>query len=333
MNVGYGITKMEMKHFSEHLCKGLINNGNTCYLNSSLTCLAHCSTFTYPVIAYSYNTCRVYTTLHDLFKTIWVSDQVGDTCDLIAALQPQFKDIMNLRQQNDAMEFIMVFLDILNTELGTTERKAIHNKRLRGANRLVDFMKCSWTNSHALNFSFIVDTCYGQNVLQLKCKSCGGMEHKSEIFLNMAVPLDNSSNGGLLEKIIKTFVHENVQRECDFCKAKCEGSCSQKIWKLPKLLIIHLKRFDSSNIKVHTPVDVPETIDFNDFVLYDTDTKFQLKAISCHSGSTNYGHYFSLCKNARGAWYLYDDESEPKQLNSYKDVNSVAYYILFYEML
>ena len=106
------------------------------------------------------------------------------------------------------------------------------------------------------------------------------------------------------------------------------------IFYLPKILIISFKRFlkeSSSWEKNDEDIDFPiNNFDMKDIIIGpDKDHSiYDLFAVSQHYGSTEGGHYTSVCKN-RGKWYIYDDSSV-KETNSSKSILNSAAYVLFY---
>jgi ubiquitin C-terminal hydrolase len=120
---------------------------------------------------------------------------------------------------------------------------------------------------------------------------------------------------------------------------------------LPKILIIHLKRFKVSNYsqkKLNYFINIPSEIRL-DFLLkekekYKENTLYNLFAIVVHVGTGNeYGHYYCVIKIA-GRWVKFDDENvlvmdkadisslfgNPDEEYEFT-VNNCAY-LLFYEM-
>lgn len=121
-----------------------------------------------------------------------------------------------------------------------------------------------------------------------------------------------------------------------------------RITQLPRILIIHLKRFSYNGSKLKNPLSFDEEIQIdaeymaldskkhnNDSMTKEFNHVYNLYALIVHEGySTSRGHYYSFIKNqATGIWYKYDDdEVKPigKDLNSVKKLIQNAY-ILFYK--
>ena len=118
---------------------------------------------------------------------------------------------------------------------------------------------------------------------------------------------------------------------CVKCNELSCGSKKMEFWRLPKILIFHLKRFkqvQGTKIKDCQFVDFPvkdlRILENCDEVIYD------LVSVANHYGDMNSGHYTSFAVNyIDQLWYEFDDESvsplEPDQ------IVSPGAYILFYE--
>jgi ubiquitin carboxyl-terminal hydrolase 8 len=125
--------------------------------------------------------------------------------------------------------------------------------------------------------------------------------------------------------------------KCPQCKAYRDAVKKIDIWRLPPLLIIHLKRFKYQGIwrdKITTLVDFPiENLDMNRYILNTaattTNSGYNLYATSNHSGTLDGGHYTALCRHFQfDKWFKFDD-TEVKDVSSSSLVSPTSY-ILFY---
>ena len=104
-------------------------------------------------------------------------------------------------------------------------------------------------------------------------------------------------------------------------------------WKLPKILIIFLKRYNNSNMKLNSNIDFPLTdLDMSKYVLGYNKSKYiyDLYAVSNHVGGSFGGHYYAYCKNNDNNWYKFDDNVVYTR-NINKIVEQSAY-CLFYKL-
>jgi hypothetical protein len=140
---------------------------------------------------------------------------------------------------------------------------------------------------------------------------------------------------------IKAFTHEETLSEqdpwyCSECKEFRQAKKKFDLWKLPDILIIHLKRFSYTRMwrdKISTFVDFP--INGLDMSQFCVNTEFKDKAIydlygiSNHMGGLGGGHYTAYVKNlGNSQWYCHDDSRVSKV--SVNEIKSTSAYVLFY---
>lgn len=323
--------------FCNRTCQGVYNIGNTCYASSFIHCLGHCMTFVYPILSTPKGEkSEVYNAMRDVYKDIWVSNKVVNPAAFLSVLAEKLDGILQIRRQNDVMEFIMLVLDLLNKEIGVALALRTPVKGLVGTQKLVDNMRCEWHNTHRLAYSDLCDTMYGQCIQQMKCKICGKIEHRSEVFCNLALSFKDGSD--TIDDLVRDyFEQELIKQNCESCNLHNVAAFKvPRLWKLSQVLIVQLKRFNSDNSKVINKITLGATLDVDEYVIIkpkDSTCTYELVAIACHAGGTNMGHYFSVVKNPNGTWYLMDDEAPPKKLESWTDIDSKNYYVLFYELM
>ena len=125
---------------------------------------------------------------------------------------------------------------------------------------------------------------------------------------------------------------------CKFCNKTVEITKSLKIWRLPKLLVIHLKRFeingDNASKNLEEVEILKRTLDMRkyvhqDFLKDNSNGWYNLYGIIHHSGSLKKGHYTVEVKpkSENSYWFLWDDKYVNK---SNPWVISRTPYIFFY---
>ncbi|KAH9659451.1 ubiquitin carboxyl-terminal hydrolase 8 [Citrus sinensis] len=122
---------------------------------------------------------------------------------------------------------------------------------------------------------------------------------------------------------------------CPGCKKHCQASKKLDLWRLPEILVIHLKRFSYSRFsknKLETYVDFPvDNLDLSTHVAHLNDklsNRYMLYAVSNHYGSMGGGHYTAFVHHGGGQWYDFDD-SHVYPISQDKIKTSAAY-VLFY---
>ncbi|XP_026190060.1 uncharacterized protein LOC34618375 [Cyclospora cayetanensis] len=112
---------------------------------------------------------------------------------------------------------------------------------------------------------------------------------------------------------------------CGTCRKHVQAQKKLDLWRMPKVLILHLKRFHNVNrwsrSKITTRVCFPykngEYLDMSQFILpgglqqlQEEDPSFspeyELIGVNVHSGELGGGHYYAYTK-IRGQWYEFND--------------------------
>ncbi|KAJ1400030.1 Ubiquitin specific protease, conserved site [Sesbania bispinosa] len=121
---------------------------------------------------------------------------------------------------------------------------------------------------------------------------------------------------------------------CPGCKEHRQASKKLDLWRLPEILVIHLKRFQYSRYlknKLETYVDFPvENLDLSDYITHGSNKSYHytLYAVSNHFGSMGGGHYTAFVHHGGDQWYDFDD-SRVNPISKEK-IKSSAAYVLFY---
>jgi endonuclease/exonuclease/phosphatase family metal-dependent hydrolase len=103
-------------------------------------------------------------------------------------------------------------------------------------------------------------------------------------------------------------------------KFKLENMKDQKYY------IISLKRFDSDNNKINTPVKINKIISINNI-------NFQIEGCILHSGGTGGGHYtYAIYKNGEPLGIM-NDSSIDEINETYKSTSEVAGYVFLYKII
>nr|XP_005559601.2 ubiquitin carboxyl-terminal hydrolase 8 isoform X3 [Macaca fascicularis]XP_028706342.1 ubiquitin carboxyl-terminal hydrolase 8 isoform X3 [Macaca mulatta] len=182
----------------------------------------------------------------------------------------------------------------------------------------------------------------GQFKSTVQCLTCHKKSRTFEAFMYLSLPLASTSKC-TLQDCLRLFSKEekltdNNRFYCSHCRARRDSLKKIEIWKLPPVLLVHLKRFSYDGRwkqKLQTSVDFPlENLDLSQYVIGPKNNlkKYNLFSVSNHYGGLDGGHYTAYCKNAaRQRWFKFDDH-EVSDI-SVSSVKSSAAYILFYTSL
>uniref|UniRef100_A0A4W5RH67 Ubiquitin carboxyl-terminal hydrolase n=1 Tax=Hucho hucho TaxID=62062 RepID=A0A4W5RH67_9TELE len=165
-------------------------------------------------------------------------------------------------------------------------------------------------------FSFSMVNSYGTaNISPLPCDGNAYEKHESML----QAPKKKATVA--LRECIELFTTMETLGEhdpwyCPTCKKHQQATKKFDLWSLPRILVVHLKRFSYNRCwrdKLDTVVDFPvRDLNMSEFVC---DPKagpyvYDLIAVSNHYGGMGGGHYTAYGKNkADGKWHYFDDSS------------------------
>ncbi|KAM3740342.1 hypothetical protein ACB098_08G091800 [Castanea mollissima] len=122
---------------------------------------------------------------------------------------------------------------------------------------------------------------------------------------------------------------------CPGCKKHCQAIKKLDLWRLPEILVIHLKKFSYSRFsknKLETYVDFPiDNFDLSPYISQINGmscNRYMLYAVSNHYGSMGGGHYTAFVHHGGDQWYDFDDSLVHPI--SQEKIKSSAAYVLFY---
>ncbi|XP_035252166.1 ubiquitin carboxyl-terminal hydrolase 8-like isoform X1 [Anguilla anguilla] len=333
---------------------GLRNLGNTCYMNSVLQCL--CNT---PVMTEYFNR-NLY--LEDINRANILGHK-GDVAEefgvIMKALWSGLYKCISPRdfkvtigkineqfagyEQQDSQELLLFLMDGLHEDLN---KRADNRKRYKEeANDHLDDQSAAdlaWEKHKLLNESIVVALFQGQFKSTVQCLTCHRKSRTFETFMYLSLPLA-STNRCSLQDCLKLFSKEekltdNNRVFCRHCKALRDSAKKLEIWKVPPILLVHLKRFSYEGRwkqKLQTSVDFPlDNLDLGQYVIGPKHSlkRYHLYAVSNHYGGLDGGHYTAYCRNAaKQRWFKFDDH-EVTDIPA-ASVKSSAAYIFFYSSL
>ncbi|MGH0162530.1 UNVERIFIED_CONTAM: hypothetical protein FKN15_068658 [Acipenser sinensis] len=285
---------------------GLRNLGNTCFMNSILQCLSNTRELRDYCLQNLHrrdlnNSSRMNSALMEefskLIQSIWTSS--GSE----AVSPSEFNLAVKLQQ--DAQEFLRFLLDGLHNEVNrvTVRPRAI----MEDFDHLPDDEKGKrmWKKYLEREDSRVVDLFVGQLKSSLTCSECGYCSTVFDPFWDLSLPIAKKGYGEVsLMDCMRLFTKEDVldgdeKPTCYRCKARRKCTKKFTIQKLPKILVLHLKRFSEARIrtsKLSTFVNFPlKDLDLREFASENSiHAVYNLYAVSNHSGTTMGGHYTAV---------------------------------------
>ena len=211
----------EIPVYSNHGISGLINLGNTCYLNSVIQCLSNTIDLTkYFLFDYYQQEMNMgnklgsfgllATSYSQLINELWIEK----TCDpinpkeFLNKVKKEMKLLSN-HQQQDAHEFLSLFLDLLHEDINRINNRKYMELKERLPNENDEKASKRWWNIYkSRDNSIITDLFYGQFKSEIKCVVCNKSSITYDPFMILELPLPSSQN----ETTIKFF----YRKDCYF---------------------------------------------------------------------------------------------------------------------
>ena len=185
---------------------GLYNLGNTCYMNCSLQCLSHTKDLTKYFLNYcfqnevnlssSFGTNGILVKIYlDIINQLWLSNinKINPIFFRVGFSQSTRKFLNN--NQQDAMEFLSIFLNSLHEDLNrVSEKPYLQLERHKKGESEYEESQRFW-NYHILREnSIVVDLFHGQLKNIIKCLVCGNISRNYEPFINITLPIPEKHN-------------------------------------------------------------------------------------------------------------------------------------------
>ena len=121
----------------------------------------------------------------------------------------------------------------------------------------------------------------GQLCSKIECKKCGYQSLTFDSFLDLSLSLPSGMTiGGLdLDDCLKNFTSSERMEKCGFkcekCKAVDKMDKDITVYRFPKILVIHLKRF-SRRAKITSTITVPKKLDMSPYGPYSRKYQNQI---------------------------------------------------------
>ena len=333
---------------------GLCNLGNTCYINSALQAISN----TYELndimdhknIEKNLNnnsSAILFKEWNELRKLIWSQNCTIAPKGFLQAIQRVAKDkkqeLFCGYEQNDLSEFLVFLLgcfhDGLKREVEIILKGEVKNLKDKIAKKCLE----SYKRLQEKEYSEIIDLFYGiqTNLIYKKGtdykvideKSLLSVAAESFFIINLPVPIKrNITLYDCFDLFTETETLDDDNKWYNEKTKKKEDVHKKTLfWKLPRVLIIDLKRYSVSN-KRQNYIDIPEFLDLSKYVIgyKSNENNYKLYAVCNHSGVSQGGHYTVNIKNANGKWYNYNDNN----VNEIKsNIITPKAYCLFYRKL
>lgn len=348
LSIEYNEQNIKQLTKGKGLC-GLENLGNTCYMNSIIQCLSNTNDLREFFLTNKYKNFEkndvpqfiMVSELNKLLRGLWFDNAIVSPKGFFHYLQVLSYKLGSGQfvgnNQNDSSELLIFILDTIHEGLC----KPIETPFLdEDISKMSDSENClysankQWHNIYKMGSSPILDMFYSQQHSRITCTNCGFISNSYDPCIMINLPIPVSSNNLSIYDCLDLYTKEetldnNNKYKCEGCNTECNASKKLSIWKTPKYLLISFKRFQGDGTKLLDPIHFPAfDLNLQKYSENNLNSKYNLYAISNHTGNTGGGHYFSYCKNGE-KWYEYNDRVVMTLTNEQILTNGA--YVLFYE--
>lgn len=335
---------------------GLINLGNTCFMNSSLQCLMNTIPLTDYFLGYDYRSeinrdnflgtgGELVTAYASLVKEMWLGKKKAVEPSAFKAKLEAFAPQFYGTEQQDSQELLSCLLDGVHEDLNRVKKKPyIEDKDCDGTNDEGDAV-LAWQNYLQRDRSIIVDLFQGQLRNEIRCSECNHTSVKFDAFMYLSLPVSDTCHS--IDDCLDLFCAAEVlagenQWYCSKCKRHVDATKKFDLWTLPPILIVHLKRFKFTRSGRKKKIDRQLKYPLEGWNLSRSmksnhgsaeKDSYDLYAVSNHSGGDlGFGHYTAMALNRfDDCWYDFNDSSSQKIDVSKSDLGSSSKcYLLFY---
>jgi ubiquitin C-terminal hydrolase len=306
-------------NFSNSNLIGLNNLGNTCFFNSVLQLLCQ-ATILNKLILSNNNIKGKFIDIYSQFLLNYSSNSNSESnSEFKSSVLSPNKIIEHVSkvlkrgnyQQEDAEQYLNYIIDTLISELSVLDKNL-------------------YISSKNMSLDELVNNLFTIQINKIIC--CPNCNHKSisndnNNILYLSILPQKEFITNTLDDLIKNYLSEEIlddnnKWKCDKCKNLVNAKIYREIKKLPKYLIVVLKRYTNNNTKNNSQIIIPDYINHN-------KKKLEQRGFVYHSGSTNGGHYVYYGKR-NDKWYLHNDSSvNSVSNNEINNISKLGYIYLF----
>jgi ubiquitin carboxyl-terminal hydrolase 8 len=335
---------------------GLVNLGNTCFLNSCVQVLNHTYELEEQFPKYSkhfknvpeYNIFREWLLLREEMKGQSHISPHSFVRNVQHVAHIKSRDLFTGWAQNDMPEFLLFMIECMHNSISREVNMHINGRIVNEKDEMA--IKCyhMLKEVYTKEYSEIMDLFYGIYVSEIYTlngnnKISHSMKPEPYFMLDLPLPLsfyDHSNRGQVIQL-----------EECFDLFTKSEDLCGENawfnektgsyqnvnkhimFWNFPKILVITLKRFSpDGRYKLDNLVQFPvDHLDLRKYVTgYNSNSYiYELYGVCNHFGHTNGGHYTSFVKMKNNRWVHFNDSHVQLLDENASPVTQMAY-CLFY---
>ncbi|KAG0250074.1 TatD DNase [Mortierella polycephala] len=298
---------------------GIINRGNTCYLNSimqTLRCIRECSesmwvfedTVKRPEESSGFARFREEGFLYEaiiFLRALKTMEELGDTTavhpdGVLAELKRGVSEFKSDGQQ-DAGEFLLFVI----SSFDDAHKLFFEEVEKRGLGLPKDAMASPYKDRRPPRHVFEIGI---QKVYQ--CQTCAATSTVNDTTIDLGVQIDRENEAlvhdldwGITESMKTERMNGDNQKFCDNCNSNQDAIVYQHLTSLPSVIILRLQRYHfvpetGITTKLRNGVGCSEIMNFGKWMKdRQPQPDYELCAVIVHTGSNaNSGHYYTYIK-------------------------------------
>lgn len=330
---------------------GLLNIGNTCYMNSVIQCLCNIPEFVEYMLNEEFyedfdsagNSSEIVSEFRHLLQAL--RKPCANKSGVVVVHPQKFKTAFcnsNLyfagNAQHDAHEFLVTLLNYVHSALKYNVDVNIYGNILTPKDEMMINSYEKWREYLSTDqYSIVTKLFCGQLCSEINSLETDFQRIVYEPFMFLATELPLGTQNITLYDCLNLYTGtETLQNDNKYKLENVNKYVDAKkqitIWRPPPVLIIQLKRFYNTGVNIlknNTLVTFPvKNFDISQYVSGTVKCEYELCGVVNHMGSLQGGHYYSNCLNGT-EWLTYND-SQVCSTSSDKIVTHSAY-LLFYK--
>lgn len=329
---------------------GLVNLGNTCFINACVQVLSHTYELGEILNQPSYKKkvknkveSALFIEFDNLRQILWSENCTVSPGKFIKTVQKvaQLKDteMFTGYNQNDLPEFLLFIIDCFHSSLAREIKMNISGQVETETDTIAVQCFEMIKNMYSKEYSEIWNLFYAVHVSEIISLETGKrlrLTPEPFFMIDLPIPLNNKSP--TIHDCFDLYGEgEVLEGENAWYDEKVEKKVSIKkkisFWSLPNILVVDFKRFNSKNQKNQVLITFPlDDLDLSSYVIgyKKSSYTYELYGVCNHYGGVNGGHYTAFIKNANGKWYEFNDSTVTEMNPSH--VVSPKAYCLFYRI-
>ena len=326
---------------------GLVNLGNTCYINSCLQIISHIPELNRYVGDYLNKnndfdnlSVKFLKEWYDLYALMWKKNCIISPNRFIKYIHNISKEKKNELfsgfMQNDSTEFMYFILQIMDEALkSSNDDKYLLNSLLKNSNKdnsFHNFLKSQYKKCYS-KIDELFTIYVRMDIVDVKTKK--NLSHNYESFYILDLPIDSLHINDCLSNHFKDeeMNKQNNNQYYDDKENKYKDVLKKtSIYNTPPYLLLQLKRWNQNLKKnqrlIHYDI---ENLNITPFMCKNNMKKncnYKLFGIINHSGNVFGGHYYSYIKSFDNKWYEFND-SNVKEISSSKLISNKNYCFIY----